>query len=662
MNPTIRTSCLLSILLVAVHVTSGWAGDILRIHVDQPGPVLHKTQYGVFFEEISHAGDGGLYAELVNNRSFEESTDSVPHWTFFSDAKTQGQMSLEFSELLNEAQSQALTVEISGAGGVAGVANEGYWGMNMVKDRIYDLSFFAKSDLPPDAVVTAKLQSADGETTYATATFHSLVNQWNRYSGHLKSNANDPNGRLALEVKAGGAGRIRFDVVSLFPPTWKGRPNGLRPDLAEMIAQMRPGVIRFPGGSYVSTLPAKAPRWLNELGPIETRTGHPGTGKTNHWGYHNTSGFGFHEYLQFAEDLGAEPMYVFGGGADSRSEMEKPETYLTGAAIDQLIEEILAGIEYANGSTDTVWGARRAANGHPKPFNMNYVQIGNENFQAPFHENYIRIHSAIKAKHPMMRIVWGGDWIGNNQHGYASNGIMPEGSTADLIDEHFYKKDDWFYRNTDRYHPKQYPRDAERAAKIFIGEASAWEDNLDAALKETAFLLGAERYSDKVVMAVYAPLLANVNAKNWAANAINFDSSRAYGTPSYHAQVMLGNHTGDFNIGVSGTEGLLAGKLYVNANLVRSTGEVIIKAVHPGAQPLACDIHLQGIEGAPTGGRAIVMSASDLKAENSLENPMRVAPVEQPMQTPGVVFQHVFPAHSFTVLRLAFSPPASDAR
>lgn len=626
---------------------------VITIHANKLGPALNATQYGVFFEEISHGGEGGLYAELVNNRSFEDNLDSIPSWSFYaSDNNSAGAISLESSNLLNSAQSRALKLELKSQGGTVGVANEGYWGINVVKDRTYDLTFFAKSGLPTGASLTAKLQSPDGAKTYASLKFPKLDGGWRKYCGKLVANGTDPKGRLAIEITADASGSIMLDVVSLFPPTWKNRPNGVRPDIAEMIAKMKPGIIRLPGGSYVSTLPANAPRWLDEIGPIEERPGHPGPGKTNTWGYHNNDGFGIHEYLQFAEDLGAEPIYVFQGGSDPRAELNKPETYLTGAALDKLIGEILAGIEYANGDSTTKWGAKRAANGHSKPFNMKYVQIGNENFQKPFQENYVRIYQAIKARYPRLQVIWGGDWIGNNQFGYKSDGIMPEGSEAQIIDEHFYKGDDWFYQNVNRYRPANYPRGAAREAKIFIGEASAVADNLGAALKEAVFLLGAERYSDKVVMAVYAPLLANVNSKNWAANIINFDNHRAYGTPSYYVQVMLGNNVGDTNIGVSGPQDVIDHKLFVNANLSTKTGEIIIKAVNPGASPLECTMNLTGISDPPSGIRETVLSAPDLNAGNSLDNNSAVVPVETQRNNTGMSVKHTFPAHSFSVLRL----------
>jgi alpha-L-arabinofuranosidase len=563
----------------------------------------------------------------------------------------QGSIALEAADLLNAAQSRALRLDVAVAGSV-GVANGGYWGINVVKGRIYNLSFFAKAKLPRRAFITAKLQNSDGTRTFASCQVHHLTDGWKKFTGSLTADGTDPKGRLALEITTEQTGTLWLDVVSLFPPTWKGRPNGLRPELAEMVASMKPSIIRFPGGSYVSTLPHKAPKWLTELGPIEARPGHPAPGVVGRWGYRHNDGLGFHEYLQFAEDLGAEPIYVFQGGAEPRGDLKKPETYLTGEALDKLIQEILWGIEYANGDVTTPWGAKRAANGHPAPFTMKNVQIGNENLGKPFHENYIKIYNAIKAKYPAVQVIWGGDWIGRNDHGYKSDGLMPEGSAAQIIDEHFYKGNNWFYENTDRYSPARYPRGVPQEAKIFLGEVSANKDTLDAALKETAFLLGAEKYSDKVVMAVYAPLFANVNKKNWSANAINFDSSRVYGTPSYYSQVMLANHTGDINIEVAGLETLVKNKVFANATMVNSTGEVIVKIVNPEAVPREIRIHLRGLQKPPIAGREIVLTGPDLKAGNSFESPRNVAPVERKLNQAGNSFMYSLEPRSFTILRL----------
>lgn len=624
---------------------------VLTVRADRPGHPLNKTQYGVFFEEISYAGDGGLYAELVKNRSFEDSTTSIPDWTIHKNGGADGAMSLETADLLNAAQSQSLKIHVA-IPGTVGVANNGYWGINVVKGRTYELSFFAKSKLPTNAFLVAKLQDRKGEKTYASCSFNKLAEHWKKYSGQLIAADSDPQGRLVLEWTTDRPGDLWLDVVSLFPPTWKGRPNGARPELAEMVAKMKPAVIRFPGGSYVSSpIPLDAPKPLRELGPIEDRPGHPAPGKVNPWGYRCSDGFGLHEYLQFAEDLGAEPIYVFSGGAGAGSEHGKPGTFLAGAGLEQLIGECLSVIEYANGSANTTWGTKRAANGHPKPFHMKYVQIGNENWHQPFHENYVKMYSAIKNKYPDIQVIWGGDWIGNNDFGYKS-GIMPEGSAAEIVDEHYYKGDNWFFANFDRFSPKNYPRGVAREAKVFLGEVSAVQDNLGGALKETAFLLGAEKYSDKVVMAVYAPLLANVNFKKWPANAIYFDSSRVFGTPSYYSQTMLANNVGDVNIAVGGLDGLLNRTLFVNANLVQASGEVILKIVNSDAAPRDIQIDLEGITKLPSSGCAIVLSGSSMNAGNSFETPLQVAPIETKLDRVGKSFPYTVAAYSFTILRL----------
>jgi alpha-L-arabinofuranosidase len=642
--------------VASIITTLAWAQQVpLVVDLSEKGPALNSTQYGIFYEEINHGGDGGLYAELTKNRSFEDSLDKIPNWSFHKSGNADGAMALVNEGMLNKAQARALSVELKAAGTVA-VRNTGYWGINIQKDREYMLVFYAKSGLGEDAVIRAKLISEDGVSTFGHYSFTGLKKEWTKYATKFKATGTDVKGKFELKITSTRPGAVIFDFVSLFPPTWRNRPNGLRPDIAEMIQAMNPSIIRMPGGSYTSTYPDLAPEWLKEIGPIEERESHPEAGKQCHWKYTCTGGFGFHEYLLFAEDLGAEPIYVFQGGADPLAQEREGKTFLSGKELDQLIEKILDGIEYANGSVSTEWGAKRAAYGHPKPFNMRYIQIGNENWQKPFHDNYIKIYDAVKKKYPDMKIIWGGDWIGNNQHGYKSNGLMPEGSSADIVDEHFYKKDNWFYENTERYSPKNYPRGHKQAAKVFIGEASAWKDTLGAALKEAAFLLGAEKYSDKVVMAVYAPLLCNVNHKRWSANIINFDNYRVYGTPSYYVQLMLANNVGSTNVRFYGLDGLLRKTIFVNTTIETRAGqsEILIKLVNRAAMQVEVPIKIKGWAGPSQEFDAveIVLTGKSQKAMNTFDKPKNVAPVRRELDKVGAEFVYNSKPSSFTILRL----------
>ncbi len=647
----------MAIFILAVFTSLSRAESTLIVDVADLGHPINDTQYGIFYEEISHGGDGGLYAELIKNRSFEDSLTDIPEWSFYNVEPAHGYMSLDAKNQLNDAQARALKINIISDGGTVGITNSGHWGINIRKNREYTLTFFARAEMETGSKLTAKLQSRDKKQTFAAHTFSTLSAGWKKYTATLKAEGSATDGVFTLEIATPDQGMLWLDVVSLFPPTWRGQPNGLRSDIAEMIADLTPAFIRFPGGSYTSTYPDRAPEWLNEIGPIEQRPGHPAPGIKCPWGYHCTAGFGFHEYLVWAEQLGAEPIYVFQGGADPLAQQRRGKTYIEGAELEQLIEEILAGIEYANGDVTTPWGAKRAANGHPAPFNMRYIQIGNENWHKPFHDNYVKIYNAVKACYPYIQVIWGGDWIGNNQHSYDSDGIMPEGSSAEIVDEHFYKSDDWFYENADRYSPENYPRNVQNEVKIFIGEASAKSDTLGGALKEAAFLVSSEKYSDKVVMAVYAPLLCNVNFKKWGANAIYFDNHRVYGTPSYYVQRMLSNHVGEVNIGVSGLDDLMKQSLFVNANLVKKNGEVIIKIVNRDdtVYPIRIALRNAGPEAFET--REILLTADSKKAGNSFKNPRNVAPIVSDLGTTSPSFDYTVNANSFTLLRLKPQKP-----
>lgn len=629
---------------------------LLVIDLNDKRNPISATQYGVFFEEINHAGDGGLYAELIRNRSFEESLDDIPGWSLYITGPARGSISLETENLLNNVQSQAMKIDMTpNERGRVSIVNEGYWGIAIRENRLYDLSFYAKSGLDKEASITAKLQNNDGTISYAEHSFVDLSPCWKKYSVRLLAGDTDPDGRLSLEISSNQSGIIWFDMVSLFPPTWKNRSNGLRPDIARMIADLNPKFIRFPGGAYTSTWPEKAPEWLKEMGPVEEREPHPGPGEKNVWGYHNSGGFGYHEYLLFAEDLGAEPIYIFQGGAHSRSEELGKTAYFEDDKLNQLIEDIINGIEYANGDLKTIWGKRRGVNGHPEPFNMKYIGIGNENIGAPFHENYIKIYSAIKKKYPELQIIWGGvadkPADGNPVHGYRFDGIMPYGSSAEIIDEHIYDTEELIH-NFDRYNSQNYPRGVEREADIFIGEISANQDDLNAALIEAAFLISTEKHSDKVIMACYAPLLCNVNFKNWDANAIYFDSHRVFGTPSYYAQHMLSHHSGDVNIGFSGLHGILNKFLFLNVTQVDTTGEVILKIVNKEGMTYPVEIDIQGTCEEAYSLKEIVMNAKHPNACNSFDNPKNVSPVTYDSAPVRSKFTYTVLPYSFTVLRL----------
>ena len=542
-----KKAILLTTLLAVTAATQ--AQVTIDIDANERGPKISPTHYGIFFEDINHAADGGLYAELIRNRSFEDGPRygepaTTEGWsTYASPGSTINARLIQPSKkvkLLNAAQANALELDIRAtAGAPACLVNEGFWGINAVQGRTYRLSFFAKGSYK--GAIKATLCSKDGGQLYAeTAVDAKVGKNWTKYTATLKSVGNDPQAQFALVFD--GKGTIDLDVVSLFPPTWKNRENGLRPDLAQMLYNMHPKFMRFPGGCFVEgqISPENAFRWERTIGPIEERPGHWNV----NWGYRTTDGIGFHEYLQMAEDLGAKPLYVVNVGLWHGG--------LT--PVDSLqpwIDETLAALEYANGPVTSKYGALRAKNGHPEPFNIEYLEIGNENNQPDprqqsdrYYDRYDKFRQAILAKYPKMQLI--GNLVAWGDDNPKWNSALP----VDLLDEHYYRNPAWFadaFRKYDSY-ARTLP-DGRPAPRIYVGEyavTSGFGDlgNLNAALGEAVYMMGMENNSDIVPLNSYAPIFVNENDAKWRPDMIRFNSSRVMGTPSYYVQALMPQHVG----------------------------------------------------------------------------------------------------------------------
>ncbi|MEJ5169881.1 MAG: alpha-L-arabinofuranosidase C-terminal domain-containing protein [Fimbriimonadales bacterium] len=490
----------------------------LTVEATAPGKPIDSRLYGIFFEEINCAGDGGLYAELLRNRSFEDG-DRPNHWSALEGASirvVERQPSTRFNQ-------RALEVRFDKRGAVA---NEGYWGVAVRSGWSYDLSVRARSLRGPSKV-TARIVSEKG-ADLASTPVGELGDGWSELKATLRSKATDGKARLVLEFQASGENLVQIDHASLFPQrTFKNRKNGLRADLAQMLADLKPAFLRFPGGCWVEgDRMATAYRWKTTIGPAFERRTQP-----NLWGYLSTNGLGFHEYLQLAEDIGAEPMFVINAGMAHRDHIPMDQ-------MDEFVQDALDAIEYANGPVDSKWGALRAANGHPKPFGLKLIEIGNENGGPLYAERYRLFVEAIRAKYPDVEIianVWGG---------------YPREPKADFLDEHYYSGPQFFFDAATKY--DSYDR---REPRVYVGEYAVTQGcgqgNLIAAVAEAAFMTGMERNSDVVAMASYAPLFANVNHKGWNPDLICFDGLRAYGTPSYYVQKLFAHNRGDRSLPVS---------------------------------------------------------------------------------------------------------------
>ncbi|MFC5814194.1 alpha-L-arabinofuranosidase C-terminal domain-containing protein [Nonomuraea harbinensis] len=517
----------------------GYTTGELTVDTGAKGKKVGRDLYGVFYEDINHAADGGLYAELVQNRSFEFDRVDEPSYhglTAWSEVERGGTAAAAVSgELpLNPANRNYLRLEVTG--GPAGVLNAGFnTGLPLKRGERYDLSFWARRDTPGTVTVTVE----SGSDAYGKAAVKVRAGGWTKYETSFRATGTTDAGRLVLLAPEG---RTDLDMVSLFPrDTFKNRPNGMREDLARLIADLEPRFLRFPGGcvTNVGTYDPYSEnqdrrriyQWKETIGPVEERPAN-----FNFWGYNQSYGIGFYEYFQFAEDLGAEALPVLSVGVNGCGE-NRPLT--DPAKLDRWVQDTLDLIEFANGPVTSPWGKKRAELGHPKPFGLDYIGLGNEEIYPEFFDNYPKFANAIKAKYPDIKII--------SNAGQTSQGAwfdrmwqFARDQKADLVDEHYYNNPDWFLTNNRRY--DSYDREG---PKVFVGEYASRGNTFFNALSEASYLTGIERNADVVELAAYAPLLANVDYVDWTPDLIWFDNDEAYGSPSYHVQKLFSTNVGD---------------------------------------------------------------------------------------------------------------------
>jgi alpha-L-arabinofuranosidase len=500
----------------------------VTVQVNQPGAVVSSNLFGIFFEEINFAGEGGIYAEMVRNRSLKNSANP-DFWTLLTNGTATGTMTVDYSQPLNTNKPCSLNLTMSGGKGGLGAANAGFWGMSLQAGATYDLKFYALAAGGDTGSVIVQLQNASGSTVYAQTAFSGLTANWQEFAAPLVSSGTATNARIVLSIT--NAGTVWLDEVSLFPQaTFNTRTNGLRADLANELAALHPSFMRYPGGNFIeSDYLTNAVRWKKTIGDTALRPGH----ENDSWGYWSTDGFGLDEYLQFCQDLGMCPLYGINCGLALGWDGATNNT----VPLDEMgpwVQDALDLIQYANGDTNTPWGAVRAANGHPAPYHLQYMEIGNENSGSYYNDRYALFYDAIKSNYPAMHL------IANDQ------GSIPTSAPVEIQDEHYYTSPATFESYATKY--DSYSRSG---PKVFVGEYAVTADtgtygSLAGALGEAAFMTGMERNSDLVQLASYAPLFANVNDMQWSPNLINYDSARElFGTPSYYVQEMFGQNRGN---------------------------------------------------------------------------------------------------------------------
>lgn len=522
---------------------------VIAVDAGRPKPIS-PLLFGIFFEDINYAADGGLYAELVQNRSFEYSRGDNPSWNaltawqLLQSSPDAASVAVSTDQPLHPNNPHYAVLTLRQAGEQNGLRNSGFDGIAVKAGNKYDVSLFARVLSGSPAPVTVRLESPDG-AVLGQAQWTDLNKEWTKYAAVIEAAASQT--KAHLTVYAAGTGTLALDMISLFPQkTFKNRPNGLRADLAQVIADLKPKFVRFPGGCLAHGDGLENMyRWKDTIGPVEQRKA-----QRNIWRYHQTVGLGYFEYFQFCEDIGAEPLPVVPAGVccqNSGNYLNLVPRGQQGIPMDQMdayVQEVLDLIEWANGPASSEWGAKRAAAGHPEPFRLKYLGVGNEDAITPvFKERFKMIHDAVKARYPDI-VVIGTTGPFTDGRDYDEGWQFAREEKLAMVDEHGYKSPGWFWENLERF--DAYPRSD---AKVYLGEYAAHDEGrlntLRSALAEAAYMASLERNGDLVVMASYAPLLSKEGRTQWRPDLIYFDNVSITPSINYYVQQLFSLNQGD---------------------------------------------------------------------------------------------------------------------
>ncbi len=590
---------------------------------------VSPTLYGIMTEEINFSYDGGLYAELVRNRTFQDNNNNPQHWFIHEGAAPDATMQIDHTAGPSAALplSLKLTVPTASTKDAPGIENEGFWGIPIRPKTKYTGSFYAKTDSAgPITISIVNNESAKVLASTQTA----ISGDWKKYDFTLTSGVAPVSANNRIRLAAGKTGTVWFSLISLFPPTYHDRVNGNRPDLMEKLAAMKPTFLRFPGGNYLEGDHINERyEWKKTIGSLVDRPTHPSP-----WRYHSSDGMGLLEFLYWCEDLKIQPVLAVYAGYSMRQEFVKP-----GPDLDPYLADALDEIEYVTGSTATKWGAQRAKDGHPAPFKLTYVEIGNEDWfdkSGSYEGRYAQYYKGIKAKYPELQLI----------------ATMPlKEMKPDVVDDHYYRTAKQFY--DDVHHYDNIDRNG---PKIFVGEWATREGtptpNFGSALGDAAWMTGMEKNSDLVIMAGYAPLLVNVNpgGMQWETDLIGYDVLTSYGSPAYYAQVMFDGHVGDqiITAKLDGT----APRLFYSVTRSSTSGTVYLKLVNAASSPQSVTIDLQGAPTVSKAAKLISLSAKTPAATNSITAPNNIVPVESTIATASSHFTHTLPAYSIQIIEL----------
>jgi len=657
MRTLLSLSSLFAFVVAGKAAVSGAPRDPVRISIeaDAPGIPISPTLYGIFFEDINFGADGGLSAELVKNGSFEF-LDAIMGWRKVEHAGAVGGFGVRHEQPVfpNNPHYARLMVQVAGGG--FGIRNEGYRGMGFRKDARYRFSAMARLVSGAPQSLRVDLLGAK-DAVIGVAGIQITSRDWTRVDIELTATATETKG--ALQILMLQPGEIDLEAVSLMPvDTWKNRANGLRPDLVQLLADMKPGFIRFPGGCIVEgrTLSNRY-QWKTTIGPVDDRkliynrwnVEFSGSGKGAS-DYYQSFRLGFFEYFQLCADIGAEPLPILNCGMACQFNSGE---LAASADLEPYVQDALDLIEFANGPATGKWGGVRAGMGHPEPFNLKLLGIGNEQWGPQYFERYAVIAKAVRARYPGIRlIVSAGPGPDGGRFNDAWKAIP--GMQADIVDEHCYASPEWFLDNTTRYDGQ-----SRKGPRIFMGEYAAhvpskrnvWES----ALAEAAYMTGLERNADVVEMSSYAPLFAHVDAWQWSPDLIWFDTLRAQGTPSYQVQKLFSLNRGDACLPVKVEAIPLAAngkpRFFVAASRDTAACELIVKVVNATAEARPAILQYKGTSRLAPTGRALVLAGAP-DDENTPDAPARVTPREESVSGVANEFPRTFPANSVTVLRV----------
>ncbi|MGH9604430.1 MAG: alpha-L-arabinofuranosidase C-terminal domain-containing protein [Terracidiphilus sp.] len=627
---TVALACC-AVLLLPLSLTAQTAS--LTIHVDQPTAKVSPTLYGLMTEEINHSYDGGLYAELVSDRAIGHGFGSLVNWAMVARGDSMVKVSVDESTGPSTALPRSLKVSVTAASAEApaGVENDGFWGIAVRPHTVYNGSFYAKTD-SPGVPVTVSLENDATGLVAARTVVTGLTGEWKEYTYTLKTGEVPVTSNNHLILTIARPATVWFNLISLFPPTYLGQVHGNRIDIMDLLAAMHPKFLRFPGGNYLEgNHIADRFDWKKTIGPWVDRPTH-----MSPWGYRSSDGMGLLEFLEWCQDLHMQPVLAVYAGYSLGGEHVNP-----GADLEPYVQDALGEIQYVTGGTDTKWGAERAKDGHPAPFPLHYVEIGNEDEfdrSGSYDGRFAQFYHAIKDQYPHLQLI----------------ATAPVKSvTPDVLDEHFYMSAEESFQQA--HHYDSAPRSG---PKIFVGEWATREGtptpNMEAALADAAWLTGLERNSDLVIMSSYAPVFVNVDpgAMQWAPDLIGYNALTSYASPSYWAQTIFSSHIGTEVVAAALAD---AGpRIYESVTRDAAQHKLFIKIVNATSETKRLNISVAGTGKVASQATLISLSGKTPNATNSITNPSAIVPLTRAVRIAGPSFDQSFAPYSVNVLVLTY--------